>query len=220
MHDKHSVFLSLTSAFAVICALAVAGCDITTPSQLRTGNIRLQQDVTTVTLAADDVDENRMRLLADDYRMTARGPMSVTIAYKQTDALDKTVQQGRGEKIKRLLAANGLRDVSVDYVGVDDSALQGRTVITYKALQAKPPEDCTRMTGYQGAETLDALEKYQMGCESKTAMGRMIADPNDLSGVAGDLGATSRSAGTLLETYQSGKPAERFYPLSTASTVK
>jgi type IV pilus biogenesis protein CpaD/CtpE len=107
----------------------------------------------------------------------------------------------------------------VDYQVVKDAGQTRRGVLTYMAETAVPPRDCAPMLGYNGTDNRAALEDYKFGCESKTALSRMVVQPSDLMGHAGTAQNESRREGAVTENYKSGKPNEPLKNAYTASTV-
>lgn len=211
--------LSFRCAVLMLSLLPLAACDVTTPSQLRTGDIRLMDDVTTVTLDAYRLNKNDIYMISRQYQATAQGPMTVTVAYPAGDAPERVLLEARGKQLAEMLESNRVRDVKVDYVSVEGGELAGRTVLSYPARVARAPANCGPLTGMQGTETLSDVEKYQFSCETKDMMSKMIAYPEDLMGVGGVTGGTSRSAGALMEGYQDGTPNEPFNDSQSASSL-
>jgi type IV pilus biogenesis protein CpaD/CtpE len=62
------------------------------------------------------------------------------------------------------------------------------------------------MTGYVAAGSVQDVDRYEMGCETKNAMAQMIARPDDLMGNAGLPNDDSRRQGTMVEKYKAGTP--------------
>lgn len=112
-----------------------------------------------------------------------------------------------------------MRRLKVEYVPVADLALADQVVFTYDALTARAPDHCTRMPGYQGAEDLEAIDNYQISCESKAVISQMIVRPEDLLGRDSKGAGTSRREATTVELYQDGEPNELFSAVGNASEV-
>jgi type IV pilus biogenesis protein CpaD/CtpE len=98
--------------------------------------------------------------------------------------------------------------MDVSYVGVEDPQFLSRAVISYPALQALPPDGCRRLTGYQGADSIEDVHNYRIGCEVKTAVSKMIVDSEDLMGRESGTASEARRQGTVVEGYMSGTPNE------------
>ncbi len=204
-------------ALLMMIPVMLAGCNMTTPSQLRTGQIQLQEDVATHTYPVHDVSAGQLRSIARDYELRGHGPATVTVSYLGTDAQARKDAQRDMRKVLATLQSEGMTSTKVDYVAVSDARLAGQAVFSYPALSARPPDHCKRMPGYQGAESLEDMQDYQVSCESKDMLSRMIARPADLMGNDGNGAGSSRRAGAVVETYQAGKPNELFYPPASTS---
>ncbi len=204
--------------FLLIPAVLV-GCTMATPSQVRTGNIQLEQDVQTHTYDLAAMTEMQAKSLAREHERVGRGPISATVSYQVDAAGDLAKTKREMERVLAYLRRHGVPQTHVSYIANPDARSAGQAVFTYTALSARAPDHCTRMPGYQGAEGLDSMQSYQVSCESKDILSKMIANPTDLLGTDGRNSATSRRAGAVVETYQDGEPNENFYEIKSASEV-
>ena len=198
------------SAFAGLAGavLLLAGCDMTTPSQVETGHIRLQENMKTVTVHPAAPDAAAVSRIAADFKRNARGKMAMVIPYQAGQPAEELQAKRYGGQWRQAMAQAGVREVDVSYVGVNDPQLLTRAVISYPALQALPPEGCRRLTGYQGADSIEDVHDYRIGCEVKTAVSKMIVDPEDLMGRDSDNRSEARRQGAVVDGYLSGTPNE------------
>jgi type IV pilus biogenesis protein CpaD/CtpE len=197
----------ISLAGALVAGLALSACDVTTPSQLTTGKIRIKDQVVTQTLDAGRIDPARLNVIADDFTQKAtQGKMTLTVSYLSGDARREGVARSQGNAYKKALQQRGVADISVATVPIADKQYAGKVVVTYRAQSALPPQGCKTIPGYQGADDMDAADQYQFGCNTRTAVSRMIADPSDLLGKGGTQDNDSRRSGAVVETYKSGKP--------------
>ncbi len=203
----------------IVLLALLAGCNMTTPSELRTGSMIVKDDVVTQSMSIDDMGRERMVLLARDYHNRARGPLSLTVAYPSGDAAEKQRMQSKVQRAVKSLKKENVKSVNVEYVGVEDKEATGRVVATFPALVAVAPDNCRPMPGMQGGESWEETNDYQFSCETKDVMSRMIAHPEDLLGVDGSKGGTARRTGTVVESYQDGVPNESFLGTATASEI-
>ncbi len=212
---------SMFKRYAAIFLLPVlvAGCSMSTPSQLRTGQVQLREDAAVHTYALADMGKGQVRALAHDHAARGRGPVSVTVSYPEGDSSARKTAQADMRRVLSQLQAEGVKGTKVDYVAVSDSRLAGQAVFSYPALIASAPDHCTRIPGHSGAESLDDMQNYQIGCENKEMLGRMVARPSDLLGNTGTGHGTGRRAGAVVDVYQTGEPNDLFYPVSSASSV-
>lgn len=206
-------------AFLMMVPVILAACNMTTPSQLRTGQIQMKEDVSTYSYPLKDVSAAQLRSIARDHAARGYGPASITVSYLGSHARARQDAQKDMREILSVLQSEGMTSAKVDYVAVNDATLAGQAVFSYPALHAQAPDHCKRMPGYQGGESLEDMQDYQISCESKDVLSRMVARPADLLGNDGKGMGTGRRTGAVVETYQAGEPNELFYPLSSASGV-
>lgn len=206
MMMRQSRVFSLAGLFAAV--LLLSACDMTTPSQVETGHIRLQENMKTVTVHPASPEASAVSRIADDYKRNARGQMTMVIPYKAGQPAEELQAKRYGSQWKQTMAKAGVTEMDVSYVGVDDPQFLSRAVISYPALQAMPPEGCRRLTGYQGADSIEDVHNYRIGCEVKTAVSKMIVDPEDLMGRDSGAASEARRQGAVVEGYMSGTPNE------------
>lgn len=206
-------------ALLMLVPVMLAGCNMTTPSQIRTGQIQLQEDTATQTYPLKDIGDGQLRSIARDHALRGHGPATVTVSYLANDHQGRKDAQKSMRKVLSTLQSEGMTGTKVDYVAVNDARLAGQAVFSYPALTARAPDHCKRMPGYQGGESLEDMQDYQISCESKDVLSRMVARPADLMGNDGKGAGTGRRSGTVVETYQEGEPNKLFYPLTSASSV-
>lgn len=207
---------SFLKVFAVFAVLFLGACDNTTPSQLKTGQIRLQKEMKTVVLYP--ADGAKVEMVADDYHHNNKGPMTAVMGYLSNNPLQEAEVRRQGNAYKQAFAKAGVKDIKIDYVGVTDPERTGYAVLSYPAMTAQAPDNCMPITGYDGADTRSVAENYAFGCETKTAISKMISRPEDLMGRAGSTNEDSRRAGTAVEKYKAGTPNTKMQGIN-ASTV-
>ncbi len=206
-------------ALLMLIPVMLAGCTMTTPSQIRTGQIQLEQDVATHSYPLKDVSKSQLRSIARDHSARGHGPASVTVSYLKGDHQGLKTAQKEMQSVLSVLKSEGMAGTAVEYIAVDDATLANQVVVSYPALTARAPDHCKRIPGYQGGESLEDIQDYQISCESKAILSRMAARPADLLGNDGKGMGTSRRSSNVVETYQDEEPNEMFYPLSSASSV-
>lgn len=203
----------------LLSTLLLAGCDVTTPSQVSVGSVRVKEGVKTATLPAQKIDLERVSVISVDYSANGRGAVSLFMPYLDGDNKQLKMAKQQAGVYKKAFFKHGLNDVKVEYVPVASDRYTDEAVVSWRALETLPPVGCEkRMPGYKGAETLESIEKYTFGCEIQTSFSKMISDPSDLSGKGGTAGGDSRRQGAVVERYKSGKPNSALKGL-TASDV-
>ncbi len=203
----------------ILSVLLLTGCDMTTPSQLETAQIRLGEEIKTVRIDPTQFDAATVDSIARDHSLNGRGPVAVVVPYRSGSPMDEMDAKRQGKIWVQALQRKGIKNVTADYVGVEDKRLLNTAVISYPALSALPPEGCRRLTGYNGADSLEDVHGYRIGCETNTAFSKMIVDPQDLMGRASGSGQSeARRQGGLVEGHMSGTPNERIQG-GTASAI-
>lgn len=214
---KAKTLLSVLGVF--LAAGFLSGCNMTTPSQVKTGQIQLRQDVVTETLDAARPESGRVAAIAQNYQKNGSGPLRLTLSLLSGDPRHQVAAETQAHNWRREFAKSGVADIQVDYVPVGDAGYSGRAVISYMALAAHPPEDCRPLTGRDGGDTLGEVNEYSFGCESKAALSKMIADPRDLLGTSGTEAGGSRRHGAVVEKHEAGTPNEAFANEISASSL-
>lgn len=204
---------------AVVVALLVSGCNMTTPSQLRTGHIQIEKTAAAYDYDLSLVTDKQLHSFAREYERVGRGPLTATVSYDAGQQNGMAYAKRETERVLTSLRRHGIQHTDVHYVAAPDRDAVNKIVLAYPAVTARAPDHCTRLPGYQGAESLSEIQTYQISCESKDVMSRMIVRPEDLLGTDGRNSATSRRAGAIVESYQDGEPNENFYEIKSASEV-
>lgn len=202
---------------AALAAVSLTACDVTTPSHLETSQIRVQDVTKTALLPAGGVDSAMVSIAANDYARNGRGKVRLVVPYLKGTPLNRMAAQRAGEGYRRAFREHGI-DVAVNYAETVKKDDARNAVLSYTGTVALPPRSCMRMTGSDGAETMVAGEKYSVGCSMKTAMSQMIANPDDLMGVAGTPDEVARRQGPMMENYMSGKTNAPLNGLNASAT--
>lgn len=195
------------SFFGVLCgiALLLGGCDPSTPSRVETGKIRIVEETVTKTMPAYPVEDPRLKAIADHYAANNKGPITLTVSYDQTNPNGRKEAERQIKAFENSFRKHGVTALKTASVAVDE-IYAGQAVVSYRARVAKPPEDCTRVVGYQGAGRISDVDDYQFGCENAAVFSKMISRVDDLKGNAGAQSIESRRTGTMAEPYASGTP--------------
>ena len=197
-------FLAL--AFILIFAVTLSACDVTTPSMINTGKIRIKNQMVTKTFDVHNFDEAFANEIAQDVIRNGRSKMTLTLSYFAEDRANRVIAEKSGQIFKQAFKDRGVYNVKIVTVPVDNKNSAGKLVVTYKSLVAEAPEECTRIIGSDGADSMEAVDKYQFGCNTKMTISKMVADPSDLLGKSGSSGVESRRSGATVENYKTGTP--------------
>ncbi len=210
--------LALASLLSV--GLLLGGCDMSTPTKLRTGKIQVKEQMKTETLNANALDEGRIAVIAKDYLRNGRSKsLSLMLTY-DVGSEDAFVQARHQRSLfRKAFERQGVRNLNIDLLPVSDPAKVGRAIASYRAMSAAPPEGCTRMPGWDGVGHRASLEDYELGCEVDSVISKMVSDPEDLLGKDGSQDGDGRRQGAVVEGYRSGEPNEPLDGLSSSGGI-
>jgi pilus biogenesis lipoprotein CpaD len=185
-------------------ALLVSACSMGTPSQVKTGAMRVEDEMKTVSIDPAAFTRDQANIIVDDYARNGRGKMAVVVSYLRANPAARLRAEQQGAKIGRVLHERGVNNLKVNIVSVNTPNHAEQAVVSYMAVTAKAAENCMRMPGYKGGDTLDNAMDYNYGCETQMAIAKMIVNPEDLMGRDGTPDNESRRAGIVVENYKNG----------------
>jgi pilus biogenesis lipoprotein CpaD len=194
--------VNISACLAIV--LLLSACSMATPSQVRTGEIRIEDRMKTVNIDPSTLTADQAGMIAEDYQRNGRGKMAVVVSYVRANPAARIKAEQQSVKIAQVFAAKGVRNMKVNMVAVNTVNHAEQAVVSYMAVTALPPRNCTRMPGYNGSDTLDNAMDYSFGCETQTLVSKMIVNPEDLMGRDGTPDGESRRHGTIVERYKSG----------------
>jgi pilus biogenesis lipoprotein CpaD len=198
-------------------ALMVSACDPTTPSQVNLSKLKVKDQTVTETYSADHVDIAHVKATAHNVLLNGNKDVALTVPYLPGNS---AAAARLGAAYQKAFAAQGVTHISVALVVMKDSQDVDKAVVSYKALAAVQPNDCGRIPGYQGTDTLDAVDQYQFGCETQASLGKMVEDPSDLLGKASRQDADSRRNGAIIDPYAVGTPNQPMKGFSASDIGK
>lgn len=199
----------LRTSVAVFAVLLVAGCDVSTPSQMNLTQIELHRTVKTSTVDVLKPTVGQAEILAKSYKNNGSGAVTITAAYKAGSGADERAVRQASAIWRQHLLNNGVRSVEIAAVPVSDPAHQDKAVISWTATVAKAPSGCAlRIPGYKGADNIQYAREYHVGCETQSSMARQISNPNDLLGRAGTPADDGKRGGQTVDDYRNGVPNE------------
>jgi pilus biogenesis lipoprotein CpaD len=175
-----------------------------TPSQVKTGAIRVEDQMKTVNIDPAAFTNDQANVIADDYIKNGRGKLAVVVSYIRANPAARAKAQVQGAKIANVFNNKGVKNVKVNIVAVNTKNHAEQAVVSYMSVTARAAANCTRMPGYQGGDTLDNALDYGYGCETQMAISQMIVNPEDLLGRAGTPDNESRRTGNVVENYKNG----------------
>lgn len=207
-----------TLCCAVLAAVVLSGCSVTSPSHVETGEIRVRDIMKTALLPATEADMAKANVAADDYARNGRSTPRLVVPYMKGKPISRMAAQRVGEAYKNAFISLGVRNLLVDYAETEDKEAARNAVLSYTATIALPPPQCMNMMGHRGAGAIPEGEKYSFGCGLKTAFSQQIADPEDLLGTPGSPDDIARRQGPMMENYMSGKTNAPLNGLNASTT--
>ena len=177
---------------------------MSTPSQIKTSQIRVRDTMKTALLPVSGVDGTRVNILADDYQRNGTRRLRLVVPFLKKNSASRVAAARVGGLYKIAFAKRGIKDMEVNYTETTSKDDAMNAVLSYTATIAEAPSNCQRIAGSSGTEDLEAGEQYSMGCELKTAMSKMISHPDDLMGVPGTPDDFSNRQGPMMHNYING----------------
>ena len=198
-------------------SLMVSACDLTTPSEVNTTKLKVQDKMVTEMLSADHVDMAHVSSTARNVIRSGNGDVTMTIPYLPGGV----VKAGDlGTAYKSAFAAQGVTHFSIALVAMKDGQDTNNAVVSYQSSVAAQADNCGRIPGYQGTETMDNFDDYKYGCETQAQLGKMVYDPSDLLGKTNPPDANSRRNGAIIDPYQAGTPNQPLKGMSASDIGK
>lgn len=214
----------ILTALGVVLALSACGgsgtdrdlLNMSTPSDVHGGKIKVTEKTVTEKLSAARVDSRRVADVARNILRNGQRHAALVMPYLPGQL---GVTEGTGDAYKKAFAQQGVENLVVDYVPMREAELTQEAVIAYATLNAAPDSSCKRMPGLRGAETAEGFKGYQFGCEMQTVLSQMVANPADLLGAGRSAlkDGISRRAGPTVENYVTGVANDRLDGISASS---
>ena len=203
----------------LLAVMPVAACSMYTPTQVKTGEIVVADVMTTHTLSAERFDATDVNIMAQDYLHNGRSRPRLVVPYlKKHGSANRMAAMRLGQQYKNAFAQYGLTDMTLDYTETADREAARHAVLAYTSVVAQAPRNCTRLPGAQGTASLEQADDYSIGCETRTMLSKMIANPEDLMGNAGSPDGVSRRQGVVSEGYMSGRSNPPLTGLNASTT--
>lgn len=197
----------------VACGATLAACSPEKPwmmeqSTLIEKPIRLVESRHVTKKPLNAMDSSDTKEAARIYQKNGAGPMYVVVAYKDHGKLNDSGATAKVAELRSQLQAQGIAANDIISSTVPLETETPVALIAFDTLEAKGPEGCDKMPGYDLHAEEDNLFDYKTGCGVKSMMARQIANPKDLEGVAG-VGPASdgnHAANVITEQYEPGAP--------------
>ena len=203
-----------------VACFGLAACDLSSPSRLTVKEIELEDQYETLELNTHQVDKARMNNIIKEYKLNGNGEIRIVSSYDNTKRSGSLKAIDTAAMYKKYLADNDIRNVDVKIIPHNNSLKKNKLFVTYNRLKALPPEGCHEMPGYSnGSTNLKVADEYGFKCQTKTLLSKMVVDPNDLMGVAGNSDGDSKRLGVIVDANQTGVIKEPIGGLSSTDVT-
>jgi type IV pilus biogenesis protein CpaD/CtpE len=208
------------SAFCcvVLAALSLGACTMTTPSEVTTSQIQVEDYMKTTLLPLPGVNATSVDLAANDYRRNGKSPAELVVPYLKGKKNSLAGARRSGTAYRKAFEEFGM-GLQVKYAETTDKDSMHNAVLSYTAALARAPKHCKRMPGAKGAEIQENTSDYSFGCEHSILLSKMISRPEDLMGVAGTPDSLSRREAPMMEGYMSGRTSPGITGLTSSGGV-
>jgi pilus biogenesis lipoprotein CpaD len=193
-----------------LVAVALAGCDMQSPSQISNSPIRITSEDYHETLPVASFDDEMATAIGKHFKTQGQGPVDVLVVYDPKSNDKKATNEAR--RVAALLEKHGVGPVVTSTLPVNEAPTGYQLMLSYKQLKALPPADCgqhpadnrSSITGNQNG----VYESYRYGCGIDTYVAQQVVRPRDLLG-SDRIGPSDGSRyGNILKDYRDGKPTK------------
>lgn len=204
--------MKLLSLIAMACFMSA--CSMNSPTWVNQNRVEIHNDQFADTFETAKMNDSAIRAVAIYHYRYGNGPLNLVVGY---DPKSKTNTQSKANaeaaRISKELKRNGVREVSVQTIPLQDTGDVSLTTVTFPALIAKAPQKCGTIPGYNSPTTVpdsaEGIPPYELGCTIENLMAQQISRPGDLLGRPGfETNADGRRQETVLDQrgYYSDKP--------------
>jgi type IV pilus biogenesis protein CpaD/CtpE len=158
------------------------------PSWVNQDRVEVRADHFEDQFQTKDINESMLRAIATSYYRYGNGPMSVLVSFNPQQKNSKANASNKAKYFDDILRANGVKDVTVTLVDLQQD--QSTTRISFPALVAQAPQNCGLMPGLKGHTSVSDnanhnSQNYQFGCSVETMIANQVSRPGDLLGRPG-----------------------------------
>jgi pilus assembly protein CpaD len=210
----------------VVTASLMSACSMNSPTWVNQSRVEIHNDQFADTFETAKMNDSAIRAVAIYHYRYGNGPMNLVVGY---DPKSKTNTQAKAnseaERISRELKRNGVRELNVQTIPLQDTGNTSLTTVTFPALIAKAPAKCGTIPGYNSPTTVpntaEGIPPYELGCTIESLMAQQISRPGDLLGRPGfETNADGRRQENVLDQrgYYSDKPNQPLKNSESASS--
>ena len=147
-------------------ALVLSACEMKGPSQLNASPIQVTQENTSNMMLVSSFTNATAQSIGDDYERRGHGPVDVVVTYATGGSEGRAENDSR--RIASLLRSNGVEDLTVSTLPVNDPEQAGKVMINYIQVSASASPNCTphpadTRTGIRNNED-GRYPDYNFGC--------------------------------------------------------
>lgn len=197
-------------AIGLLGVIVLGGCDTLVyggnPTQLTTGRAETYRDQFALEKNTAAISEGDITRISRDYWARGESPLQLMVTYDPNSKSNTAMKASQSaERISGMLRAKSVRKIETEIMPVQDSGDLSTTLISYDAINARPPSECGETLDMDFADQ-SVGEDYTLGCSVHTYVSRQIARPKDLLGQDDMDNGDGRMISNSLEPYMSGMP--------------
>ncbi len=198
------IMLKLRFLIPAGLVLLLPACSMDVPTTLTHNKAQVIEEMYRAETATAELDNEKLKWVASDYRDKGAGPISVTVTYNPKSK-DNTASRASGNaaRIAAVLRKEGRTEVNTEILPIHNSD-SSKTLLNYVSYRAEPPKGCNNFEDIDDTVHED-YRKYELGCSTESYLAQQVARPADLLGrgaVREELGA--RKHANNLEGYKWG----------------
>lgn len=183
---------SLKLLLCTAIVLSATACTLDEPTWVNSSRVEIHEEGFTDTFETSSLDAGMVRAIGVNYYRYGNGPMDVAVSYDPSSKTNtKATAENEINRLRKELDRNGVRNLRITSSPAERSGEISKTIVSFPALTARPPEDCTMMPGYNDAQTIvpenaeGHPKDYRIGCSIETLMAQQVSRPGDLLGRPG-----------------------------------
>lgn len=204
----------------MLVGLALAGCEMSAPSQINVSPIEVREQPYNDTIPVGSFSADTAKLIGENYRRFGQGPVDVTVTYAA--GASETKAKNQAARVAGLLRGEGVADVVVSTLPVNDRDQVDQLMLNYVQVSAHPPRECGDHPADTRADIAGnengRVENYRFGCGIDTYIAQQVARPKDLAGTDTLAPATADRYSNALKGYRDGKDYKKLDSKNASET--
>ncbi len=156
----------------ILLSMVLAACSFDSSTKLTPEKLQLVQTVDQDVYATNNLTGDVLQSIAGMHLENGGGEMAVTVSYDpQSSTNTKSKAEVAGKRIVDTLHAEGIKNVAYSTLPVGSPPEYSVTTIRYVQYDARGPENCDFIPGYQNrsdAGSTEIHQDYDYGCTVET----------------------------------------------------